>query len=219
MTPTAPPTPTPPTGAGPLLALRRFARPKPPEQRCELCGTGLTAAHEHLVEPSSRQLFCCCSPCAILFSGRDALRFRRVPRSVEALLDFRLSDAEWEALHLPIRLAYFFPSTPAGRVLAFYPSPAGATESLLPLEAWQAIEAENPVLRALEPDVEALLANRMATVPEYFRVPIDECYRLVGLLRAHWKGLSGGAEVWGEIGRFFDQLRDRAGLDGGPADA
>ena len=212
-------TPTPPHGSSPLLALRRFARPKPPEERCELCGTALASEHEHLVEPASRQLFCCCAPCAILFSAREALRFRRVPRDVEALPDFRLSDAQWEALHLPIRLAFFSPSTPAGRVLAYYPSPVGATESLLPLDAWRAIEAENPVLRALEPDVEALLANRMGTVPEYFRAPIDECYKLVGLLRSHWKGLSGGAEVRGEIGRYFDRLRDRAAPYGGPANA
>jgi hypothetical protein len=212
-------TPTPPPATHPLMALRRFARPRTPEERCELCGTALTVEHEHLVEPASRQLFCCCPPCAILFSARESLRFRRVPRSVEALHDFRLSDAQWEGLHLPISLAFFYRSTPAGRVLVFYPSPAGATESLLPLETWREIEAENPVLRDLEPDVEALLVNRIGAVPEHFRVPIDECYRLDGLLRAGWRGLSGGTEVWGEIDRFFDRLRDRAAPEGGPEHA
>ena len=44
-----------------------------------------------------------------------------------------------------------------------------------------------------EPDVEALLVNRVGAVREYFIVPIDECYKLVGLIRLHWRGLSGGA--------------------------
>jgi hypothetical protein len=41
-------------------------------------------------------------------------------------------------------------------------------------------------------------------------VPIDECYRLVGLIRVHWKGLSGGSEVWREIRKFFDSLKARS---------
>jgi hypothetical protein len=40
--------------------------------------------------------------------------------------------------------------------------------------------------------------------------PIDECYKLVGLIRANWKGLSGGAEVWTEVGRFFLELRSNS---------
>jgi Family of unknown function (DUF5947) len=212
-------TPIHPTPAHPLAALGRFARPRPPEERCELCGAPLAPEHEHLIEPASRKLSCCCNACAILFSNREGTRFRRVPRRVESLRDLRLSDAQWEGLHLPISLAFFFRSTPAGRVLAYYPSPAGATESLLPLEAWQELEAENPALRELEPDVEALLVNRVGQAREHFRVPIDECFKLVGLLRIHWKGLSGGSEVWEEIGRFFDQLRQRASLTGGPSHA
>ncbi len=46
---------------------------------------------------------------------------------------------QWEDLHLPINLSFFVESTPAKRVLALYPSPAGAVESLLTLEAWQAL--------------------------------------------------------------------------------
>jgi hypothetical protein len=51
---------------------------------------------------------------------------------------------------------------------------------------------------------------RRAEQSEYYLVPVDECYRLVGLIRARWKGLSGGTEVWEEIARFFDGLRQRA---------
>ena len=126
-----------------------------------------------------------------------------MPRRVQFLPDFRLTDEAWEDLHLPINLAFFLRSTPAGRVVALYPSPAGATESLVALEAWQALAAENPVLRDLEPDVEALLVNRVGESRECYRVGIDECYKLVGLIRTHWRGLSGGPAVWDEIGRFF----------------
>ena len=120
-------------GTNPLATLRRFARPRPPEERCELCGATLAPEHEHLIEPASRQLYCSCSACAILFSSREAARFRRVPRRVEALPDFGISDAEWAGLYLPIDLAFFYRSTPAGRVVAAYPSPAALPhESLLP---------------------------------------------------------------------------------------
>ena len=59
---------------------------------------------------------------------------------------------------------------------AMYPSPAGATESLLPLTAWTTLVADNPVLGQLEPDVEALLVNRVGESREYFLAPIDACY-------------------------------------------
>jgi hypothetical protein len=48
-------------------------------------------------------------------------------------------------------------------------------------------------------------------VRDHYRVPIDECYRLVGILRTNWRGLAGGAEVWQEIGRFFADLKERSG--------
>ena len=116
---------------------------------------------------------------------------------------------------VPISMAFFFRSTPENRVLAFYPSPAGPTESQLPRDTWKDIEAVNPVLQSMEADVEALLVNRVGFArgvaePEYFVIPVDECYKLVGLIRAHWRGLSGGTEVWQEIGKFFADLKDRA---------
>jgi hypothetical protein len=116
---------------------------------------------------------------------------------------------------VPISMAFFFRSTPDARVVAFYPSPAGAIESLLPLETWNDIEAANPIVTEMEADVEALLVNRVGhargfTAPEYYLLPIDECYKLVGLIRANWRGLSGGTEVWQEIARFFDEVKNRA---------
>jgi len=87
---------------------------------------------------------------------------------------------------------------------AYYPSPAGATESLLDLETWSEI-AGDVVLRA---DVEALVVNRLRPPHEYYILPIDHCYRLVGLIRTKWRGLSGGAEVHEAIDAFFAGMRD-----------
>jgi uncharacterized protein DUF5947 len=196
-------------------ALRQFIRPRRRDvERCELCSAEVAAEHPHLIEPASRKLLCTCNACAILFSGMGT-KYKRVPRRVLALADFHLSDGQWESLMVPISMAFFFRSTPDARVVAFYPSPAGATESLLPLETWKDIEGMNPALRAIEADVEALLVNRIGhtggfTAPEYYVLPIDECYKLVGLIRANWRGFSGGTEVWQEIGRFFEGLKQRA---------
>ncbi len=197
-------------GLAALTTLRGFTRPRPARERCELCDAGLADEHCHMVETSSRRLLCACDACAILFSNQAGMKYRRVPRRVRLLRDFRLSDEAWEGLQLPINLAFFLHSTTAGRVVALYPSPAGATESLVTLEAWQALVQDNPVLGDLEPDVEALLVNRVKEAREYYRTGIDACYQLSGLIRMHWRGLSGGATAWDEIGRFFQVLRDRS---------
>src|SRR5271154_3699875 len=195
-------------------ALRQFIRRKRDVERCELCSAEVASDHPHLIEPGTRKLLCACNACAILFGGMGT-KYKRVPRRVLALADFSLSDGQWESLMVPISMAFFFHSTPDARVVAFYPSPAGATESLLPLETWRDIEDANAVLREMEPGVEALLVNRVGhargfSAAEYYVLPIDECYKLVGLIRGNWRGLSGGTEVWQEIGRFFDGLKQRA---------
>lgn len=195
--------------------LKQFVRRKDPEETCEMCSANLSESHQHLLEPATRKLVCACDACAILFSNQTAKRFKRVPRRVRALHDFKLTDGQWDSLMMPINMAFFFESTPQGRVVVLYPSPAGATESLLPMDAWEEIAAENAALRGIEADVEALLVNRLGhsrgfSNPEYYIVPIDECFKLVGLLRAHWRGLSGGIEVWHEMAQFFNELKRKA---------
>ena len=202
-----------------LASLRRFVRPRVVQERCELCDAGLAVEHAHLLELSKRRLVCACDACSILFDSQGAAAFRRVPRRIQFLPDFRLPDAVWEDLHLPIDLAFFLHSTPAGRVIALYPSPAGATESLVPLEAWQTLAEDNPIVRDFEPDVEALLVNRVKGARECYRTGIDECYKLVGLIRTHWRGLWGGQAAWDAIDRFFADLKERSGPRGGPARA
>jgi hypothetical protein len=193
-----------------LNSIRRLVRPRAARERCALCDVELADEHPHLVEPTTRRLSCACDACALLFTDRASAKYRRVPRRVRALPDFRLSDEMWEGLQLPINLAFFLRSTPEGRVIALYPSPAGATEATIPEEAWRALAEENPVLRDFEPDVEGLLVNRVGAARDYYRVGLDECYKLVGLIRMHWRGLSGGATVWGEIARFFSGLGERS---------
>jgi Family of unknown function (DUF5947) len=203
------PTSKTPKGRNPFAALRRLARPQPPVEQCELCAALLAPEHPHLLDLTTRQLLCSCGACAILFSGQ-AGHYRRIPQRIQRLTDFRLSDVQWEGLSIPIGLAFFYLRTPPGKVVALYPSPAGATESLLPLEAWEELAAENPVLHDLEPDVEALLVNRIGQGRDCYRVPIDECYRLVGLIRTNWQGLSGGPEVWAAVTQFFGSLQERS---------
>jgi hypothetical protein len=196
--------------SNPIAELRRFVRPRPPAERCELCSLGLLAEHAHLLEPAGGKLLCCCDPCALLFSGQQATRYRRVPSTVERLSGFRMTDDQWEGLFIPINLAFLFQSSITGGPRAYYPSPAGATESLLELATWHELVRENVVLQEFEPDVEALLVYRLGPAREYYRTPIDLCYKLVGTIRTHWRGLSGGTEVWAEIARFFAQLKERA---------
>lgn len=189
--------------------LRQFVRPRNNKEPCELCGIELYAEHPHLVEPASRKLLCACDACALLFSSKEASRYRRVPRDVRYLKNFELTDSLWDSLRIPINIAFFY-STPSNKVIALYPGPAGATESLLDLEAWDGIVQQNNILKTMEQDVEALLVYRIGQCHENFIVPIDECYKLVGLIRSTWKGLSGGQEAWTEIRRFFADLKKRS---------
>ena len=181
-------------------------------ERCELCSEAIPPEHRHLLGVSTREMVCVCRPCSILFDKAAASegRYRLVPDRRLFLEDFKMSDAQWESLRVPVDMAFFFYSTPAQRVVAFYPSPMGPTESLLKLDAWEELETHNPVLGGIERDVEALLVNRVRRAREHFLVPMDECYSLVGLIRTNWRGLSGGREVWEKIGQFFEALRERS---------
>ncbi|MBO0798668.1 MAG: hypothetical protein J2P31_07575 [Blastocatellia bacterium] len=197
----------------PLSELRRFARARERgrEEFCDFCSAGIASTHRHLIETDRRQLVCVCEACAILFGNQG--KYRRVPRRTHFLRDFRLTEAQWQSLLIPIQLAFIFYETAAQRAVALYPSPAGPTESWLEASSWAEIMALDPALQKMEPDVEALLINRMRranNVEEYYIAPIDECFRLSGLLRVHWRGLSGGARVWEEIARFFLELKQRA---------
>lgn len=191
-----------------LTRLRRFAADDAAVERCSLCGTPLESRHEHLVERSSGGVRCACSGCALLFEA-DSGPFRRVPVDVTVLSDLRLSDGTWEALGIPVGLAWI--RLRAGTVAAAYPSPLGVVESTVEAGAWERLVSENEAVGALKEDVEALLVRRTRREVEVFRVPIDLCYALAGVVRREWRGFSGGDEVWPAVDRFLADLRKRDG--------
>lgn len=158
------------------------------------------------------QLVCVCQGCSILFDTRaaGAGHYRLIPSDVGAIPDFKLDDARWDALQIPVDMAFFYRSTPAGRVLAWYPSPMGATQSTLDLAAWASLEEANPVLRTIEDDVQTLLVHRARGARSYWIAPIDTCYELVAVIRTRWRGLGGGDDVWSAVDDFFAQLADRS---------
>jgi hypothetical protein len=207
---------TPPRGGaapstGPGLPFT-LSQPKPRGEGCEMCGEDITDEHSHVVNIESRSLLCTCRPCYLLFTREGAGRgnFRSVPERYLTDPSFQLSEARWEELQVPVAMAFFFYNSMLGRIVAQYPSPAGATESLLDLAAWDAIAAENPLAAALEPDVEALIVHRGRDGDESYLVPIDACYELVGRVRLHWTGFDGGPEARADIAAFFEQVRARS---------
>jgi hypothetical protein len=109
-------------------------------ERCELCGEPLPAEHRHLLDRRERRLLCACRACSLLFDRRaaGAGHYRLVPERRRRLEEFMLDDATWEQLRIPVELAFFFHSSAVQRMVAFYPSPMGATESRLELAAWDA---------------------------------------------------------------------------------
>jgi hypothetical protein len=199
-----------------LRALERFRATQGHEivEKCQICGIAIGERHRHAVEVAERVLLCACQACSILFAAPGAARsrLRTVPDRVVRDPAFQLTEAQWSALDLPVRLAFFFFHSVLGRWIALYPSPAGATESALALDAWEPI-ARAPLVQTVEPDVEALLAygRRAPSNFECLLVPIDACYELVGKIRRSWRGIQGGDAVQHEIEDTFTRLRRRSG--------
>ena len=192
-----------------VARLRRMAQPRasPPREdtaRCDLCGAVMSADHRHLLDVDERHILCACEPCIAMRAGEGGLR----PTGTRTVrLDgFDLPDELWAAFQIPIGLAFFFLSDAAEGVVALYPSPAGATESELYLDAWNELVARNGVLADLEPEVEALVVNRIADPHLFAIVPIDRCYELVGMIKATWEGISGGDAVANAVDLFFARL-------------
>lgn len=194
-------------------AVAARAGPAPAEaERCELCAGPLPSEHRHVVDLRQRRLLCACRPCSLLFD-RDAAgggHYRLVPERCMRLDGFRLDDVQWAALELPVAMAFFVRAGEDGRVTALYPSPAGVTESQLALERWDELEAAHPALAQMRPDVEALLVDGVGEAREAWLVGVDACYRLVALVRANWRGFSGGEQLRRALDGFFDDLRLRA---------
>ncbi|MER6106117.1 DUF5947 family protein [Streptomyces sp. NPDC001832] len=197
-----------------MHTLRRFAAPRAPRQeRCELCGVPVTEGnHRHLVDTEQRSLACACTPCALLFERPGAAhgRFLSVPDRYLSDHDHRIDDSAWELLQIPVSVAFFFRNTALDRLVALYPSPAGATECELDPSTWQTVLGVSRLSELLKPDVEALLLRRTDGRAECYLVPIDICYELVGRMRRLWQGFDGGAEARADLQAFFAHVERRA---------
>lgn len=197
-------------GALSVLSRIRAGRPAPsPYERCEMCAAPVADEHQHVVNVSSRSLLCTCRPCYLLFTHDDAeLAYRAVPDRYLSFPD--VPPPIWDTLDLPVGTAFLFVNSALGRVVAFYPGPAGATESELSLAAWDGVVEGVPGLATLQPDVEAVLVHTSDQTVEVFLVPIDICYELVGHLRMLWRGFDGGQDVRRQLGEFFSRVRRKS---------
>lgn len=186
--------------------------PEPAGERCEMCSESIPDEHQHVVNVAGRQLMCVCRACYLLFTDSEAeLRYRAVPDRYLAFPDFALDRPTWEALQIPVGVAFFFTNSAIGRTVAFYPGPAGATESELDLDAWNALGGADPRLSLVADDVEALLVRVPESgSPQSFLVPIDACYEFVGRLRLLWRGFDGGQQAREFIDGFFAQVAAQA---------
>lgn len=205
------------TGRAPLASLRRITttRPEPVVgERCEMCAQPIADEHQHVVNLESRILMCTCRGCYLLFTAEHAeMRYRAVPDRYLSFPDFAFGAGEWDDLQIPVGLAFLFQNSVQDRIVAFYPGPAGATESELPLDAWERIVHANPQLDHLRPDVEALLLRGPDREHDGFSahvVPIDTCYELVGRLRSLWRGFDGGKEAHVAMDEFFAMVDKRS---------
>ena len=199
----APVRPAPPVTM--IDVMHEAASALPGEEACDLCGRGVPDEHRHMLDLEERRIVCTCEGCWALRSGDQ--QFAPVGHRTLWLEDFDLPEDVWASFGVPIGLAFFFHSSVTDCVVAMYPSPAGATESELHFSDWRRVTEINPVLDDLEPDSEALIVNRMADTPLYAIAPIDRAYELVGLIKMHWDGISGGVAVEQAVARYFEQLR------------
>jgi hypothetical protein len=185
----------------------------PPEERCEFCAAAIAADHGHVADLESSSLMCACRPCYLLFTHSGRARYRAVPDRYRSDPAHPLTVAEWDALEIPVGLAFFLRSSASGDTRAFYPSPAGATECRLDLAAWARIAADHPLLGAAAADVEAILISRGEQGQGgvvAFLVPIAACYELAGRMRLLWRGFDGGAEARDAVASFLERVRERA---------
>ncbi|OBH36209.1 hypothetical protein A5692_10575 [Mycobacterium sp. E342] len=186
--------------------------PEPAGERCEMCSESVADEHQHVVNVADRQLMCVCRACYLLFTdSRSELRYRAVPDRYLSFPDFALDRRAWEALQIPVGVAFFFTNSALGRTVAFYPGPAGACESELALDVWGALSGADARVGLLADDVEALLVRVPESgSPQSYLVPIDACYEFVGRLRLLWRGFDGGQEAREFIDGFFSRLEARA---------
>ena len=173
---------------------------------CELCAAPVAGEHPHLLETAVAEVRCVCRPCSVLFAdgGAGEGRYKLVPRR-----RVRLPPVDTGLLGVPVGLVFFVPRSD-GTVTAQGPSPAGAMRWEVDAAAWRRLAERCPPLASVTLDVEALLVNTVRGLDEHWIVPVDDCYRMVALVRREWRGLSGGGRVWPAVEEFFAALTERS---------
>jgi hypothetical protein len=175
-------------------------------EQCDLCAAPVPDEHAHLYDTGEEQVRCACGPCSVLFAdgGAGEGRYRRVPRR-----RIRLPRVDTDVLGVPVGLVFFVPRSD-GTVTAEGPSPAGAMRWEVDAAAWQRLAAACPQLASMTPDVEALLVNTVHGLDHHWIVPVDDCFRMIAVVRREWRGLSGGGRIWPAVERFFEDLTERS---------
>jgi len=167
--------------------LYRASRRGAEGDRCDLCAEPLASDHEHLFAPRERALACVCAGCALI----QIARYRRVPkRFTPVAIDSRALLA---MLGVPVGVAAILVHED-GRKVVTYPGPAGLVEA--------ALDEELADMPPLEPEVEALVCSSLAGGGAWI-AGIDIVFELIGELRRHWRGLTGGAEAPAAIARVL----------------
>ena len=190
-------------------SLTRATRDKDRE-RCGLCAATVPDEHRHLLDGESSELVCACPACFLLFGFGTGSRLKQVPDQILRRSDLVIGNDDWDAMGIPIGLAFIYRRSQPEQLAVVYPSPGGAMPSLIPTKSWEGLPI-GIAAGGLRSDVEGLLVNRIGKSREIFQVPIDVCYRLIGLIRVHWRGLAGGPNVWTRVNEFFEELARRVG--------
>ena len=190
------------TGALQRVVRRAASLPAEDTERCDLCGLAVPAGHRHVVDLQQADLLCACRACALLFTREAAGRghYRLVPETRS-----RLSGLSPKELGVPVGLVFLVRHAD-GTVTANYPSPMGATRHDIDPALWTALQQRCPELADMAAEVQAVLLHTARGAEDHWLVPIDDCYRLVALIRQEWRVLSGGGTVWPAIREFFARL-------------
>ncbi|GAA3039117.1 DUF5947 family protein [Streptomyces glomeratus] len=185
--------------------IRSAADRRPDAEFCDLCGAEAPSGHRHLWDTVEEAVLCACRPCSLLFveEGASEARYRLVPRR-----RVRLPPVDTQGLGVPVGLAFFVRHAD-DTVSAHLPSPAGAARWEADPAAWHDVVSGCPPLATIASEVEALLVNTAHSAKEYWIAPVDDCFRVVAIVRREWRGLSGGSRVWPAVEQFFAELTEQ----------
>ena len=198
-------------GAKAITALRRLQMrempdgPQPIEADCDLCGTSMPEDHRHLLELEERRIVCVCESCWALRSGEAQYcpPARGSSCSTTSTCPTSCGRGCASRSAWPSSFARTTASWRSTRAPPARPSPSSE------LEAWDELVGRNGVVGDIERDSEALVVDKLNDGIQAAIVPTDEAYRMVGLVKANWQGISGGQGVPAAVAGFFDELRAR----------